>query len=91
MEVLALAVMTRSKVANQNSLAIENTLSEDFPHLFKLDRIIKIIIKDTKEVKVLPQKLKHETKKLSFQTKDGVEPERSQLKEIGRDLKFLMY
>lgn len=72
-EIFASIVITSSKIVNQNLIAIEDTSSEDSPHLFELDRIIKNIIKDTKEANVLLQKLKYETRKLPFQTKDGVE------------------
>lgn len=89
MGVLALAVMTKSKIANQNLIVIEDTSLEDSRHLSKLDRIIKTIMIDTKEVKVLPQKLEHETEELLFQTKDGVELYKKSIKRNRKELELL--
>lgn len=74
MEVSTLAIITRSKGANQNLIAIEDTSSKDFPHLSELDRIVKTTMKDIKEVEIPPQKLEQEIRELPFQIEDGSEP-----------------
>lgn len=83
--ILTSVVMTRSKTT---LIAIEVTLLEDSLYLSEFDRVIKTIIKDTKEVEVSPQKLEHDEINYHFKLKLGLNQKRSQLKETRRDLEF---
>lgn len=89
MEVLALAIITRLKATNQNTIGIGDTSLEDSLHLSELDRIIKITTKNIKEVEVPPQKLEHETQKLPFQIKDGIEPWKESIERNWEEPKIL--